>query len=206
MGKATTEASWIGKASYELGILTGQNGTWCHRKAKAFAADLQWQGVPLATHDPRSTMRWLQSANDNATPRTRTEPPTTFGDVRLNDIDVDVSGAPRGFTFLVIDSDQQALDRPTRVTAPHALAQGLRDALAGETWSVHGRALVHPYDDLIIVSLAKQPTKTLVTLILTRNEALGLCDMLDRSAGRPHWSRFTGRGFWHNDLPRRRAA
>ena len=56
----------------------------------------------------------------------------------------------------IITSHQQSLNRPTRIIVPHSLAQGLRDALAGDGWSIWGKAMVRPYKNLIIVSRVRR--------------------------------------------------
>lgn len=202
MGKAMTEASWIGKASYELGILTGQNGAWTFQRAKRHAGEIHRMGRTLVEFDPRATMRRLYAVNDNADAQ-----PATFAGIDLHDIDIDVSGAPGAFTLLAIDSDQQTLERPTRLSIPHSLAHGVREALEGRLWYLDGVATARANGALIVVDLAKRPsTKAFLTLVLTRDEAIELRDLLASSAGRPHWSRFTARGFWHKLVSNGKAA
>ncbi len=144
-----------------------------------------------------------KATNDNATARHRSAPPITFGCMYLDDIDidVDVSGARSGSTLDVITSHQQTLDRPTRLSMPHSLAQGLHYALAGQEWQGSDFAYVVPDHDLILVVLAKRPDVPLITLVLTRDEAREFKEILTGSAGRPHWSRFTARGYWQRDVP-----
>ncbi|SEL90557.1 hypothetical protein SAMN05216382_2894 [Sphingomonas palmae] len=57
MGKAITEASWIGKAAYEIMQTKGWNGREANASARDLAAGLLDYGVDLARIDPRDYAR-----------------------------------------------------------------------------------------------------------------------------------------------------
>lgn len=83
----------------------------------------------------------------------------------------------------------------------------MHEALEGRLWHLDGVATACANGAFVIVYLAKRPSpKTFLTLVLTRDEAIDLRDLLAGSAGRPHWSRFTARGFWHKYMRIQRGA
>ena len=198
MGNGVSRASWIGKAAYEIGVVTGRDGASSFRLAENFAEGLRRQGLALDTHDPRATMREFYGVNDDAAEQPSDEALALFRDFDLIDLNIDISGANGSFTLLVADSRGRSLEAAARIETPYSLAHGLHDALAGGEWWLDGVARVRAVGDWITVQLAQDGSgMAAVTLTLTRNGARGFARLLSGSAGHTHRSRFTTRGFWY---------
>lgn len=167
MSKPLTKASWIGKAAYEIGAVTGCDGAAAHRQAVRLADDLSSFGIDFSLVEPRLYARGTQhvqaptavTANDNAEKIPMRI--SLWGDSHIFQLDIheDREDAPFGWL---------------EARVPIDFLRGIREAKEGAPWRDAMGSTIVPTKSGFLIGLADRHGGGGVRLDLDHTDLLHL--------------------------------
>ncbi|KQN25808.1 hypothetical protein ASE86_06290 [Sphingomonas sp. Leaf33] len=164
MGKAITEASWIGKAAYEIIQIQGWNGRQANATARDLADGLLDYGIDIGRIDPRDYARQHFGAG-----RGTAALDATLGEGKAVATRIHVSHYDDDGLELHVDGANGLFgDR----SISWDFANGIVEAHNGRHWDNGRGYTVRPVHGHIVVTMPATVVRHAVTFVLTRAQVV----------------------------------
>ncbi|QCB43633.1 hypothetical protein E5673_16505 [Sphingomonas sp. PAMC26645] len=164
MGKAITEASWIGKAAYEIIQIQGSNGRQANATARDLANGLLDYGIDIGRIDPRDYVR-QHLGGDKGTSALD----ATLGEGKAITTKIHVSHYDDDGLELHVDGANGLFgDR----SISWDFANGIVEAHNGRSWDNGRGYTVRPVDGQVVVTMPATVVRHAVTFALPRAQAV----------------------------------
>ena len=173
MGKAITEASWIGKAAYEIIQIQGRNGRQANATARDLADGLLDYGIDIGRIDPRDYARQHFGVDKGNSALGGTLGQGTIVATRIH-----VSHYDDGLELHVDGANGLFGDR----SISWDFANAIIAAYHGCGWNNGRGYAVRPVEGQIVVTMPATVVRHAVTFALTRDQAVSFGNACVRAA------------------------